>query len=463
MGSNTFDANGTWTVPATVGTATQVTIEVWAAGGGGGGGINTNNCGGGGGGGGAYVRRVVSGLITGNTHAIVIGTGGTGGTGDNGTNGTVSTCNNNVSGNTSTIIGANGGVFGLVGVAGGGAGGDGGAANADAGMTSYRGGYGYNGNATANVGGGAGAAAGNANNGANATSQTGATGANTGGGGGAGGSRNANGVNGTAPGGGGGGGGRNNATSRRGGYGAVGKVIITWADNTTLVVADGAHALTDDGGGTTQYFGVCNSDGTAVTTDGNESDTACINYNDDSVTCPGSGNKNIQDLSVRCYPTGSCNIRLGVYSSDGSTLIAEGTGEVALSGIAYAWFGHMSQSAVKAAGGSSPGVIVGGTSYRLCWTQDGVREAAYQDGYEGMHSQYIAGDYTAGMPANTEMCTDIWNTGRHHIRCGVSSGGIVLDQQSAGGGDLSVRMSECGPADLEISMVEVVGSQVRFG
>jgi hypothetical protein len=169
------------------------------------------------------------------------------------------------------------------------------------------------------------------------------------------------------------------------------------------------------------YFGVCGSDGSTVSEDTNDSDTGCIDYDDDSFACPGSGNQNIQDLSVRCRPSGSCNVRLGVYSSDGSTLIAEGTGEVAISGAGYSWQGHMTQASVKAAGGSSPGVLVGGTSYRLAWTQDGGWYVPVQTGYGGIH--YYATDYTGGMPANTSGLTGTWGTGRHHIRCGVDAAG----------------------------------------
>jgi hypothetical protein len=169
----------------------------------------------------------------------------------------------------------------------------------------------------------------------------------------------------------------------------------------------------------TTYFGVVNSDGSDITgTPGSDSDTTCLDWINESFTCPGSGNQNIQEISVKCYPNGGCNIRCGIYSSDGSTLIAEGTGEVALTGTTYAWQGHMSQAAVKAAGGSSPGVLVGGTTYRLAWTQDGAWLADYYLGVGGIHYT-SSSDNTAGMPANAQSGT-IWTGGQHFIRVGVS-------------------------------------------
>lgn len=118
----------------------------------------------------------------------------------------------------------------------------------------------------------------------------------------------------------------------------------------------------------------------------------------ESYTCPGSGNKNIQSLLIYCdQHLGASNIRIGVYSSDGSTLIAEGTAAVAIT-TTPSWQGHATQADVKAAGGSSPGVLVGGTSYKLAWTCSVVPDAYVQSGVSG--SLYCTNtDYTGGMPS----------------------------------------------------------------
>ena len=237
MGSFNNIASGstTWTVPATVAPGTTVLIEMWGAGGGGGGcgaTANNTNGGGGGAGGGAYAKIQVTGLVAGNTMAYTVGARGTASVAADGVDGGASQFNNNSGGNTSTIIGANGGIKGLR----SGQNGLGGAANGSGGgITSYGGGKGNNQNA-AYGGGGGGASAGNANTGADATSRTGATAVNSGGSGGSGGTRNANGSNGVDPGGGGGGSGANNATTRRGGYGGNGSIRLSWTDYDPSVV-----------------------------------------------------------------------------------------------------------------------------------------------------------------------------------------------------------------------------------
>ena len=121
-----------------------------------------------------------------------------------------------------------------------------------------------------------------------------------------------------------------------------------------------------------------------------------------SFTCPGSGSQNIQELSVFCHANGTnAQVRLGIYNSTGTTLIAEGTSAVALTGSSLAWQGHMSQAAVKAAGGASPGVLVGGTNYILAAafsTANGNGVLGMTTG--GTSDNYKLQDSSGGMPAS---------------------------------------------------------------
>lgn len=143
-------------------------------------------------------------------------------------------------------------------------------------------------------------------------------------------------------------------------------------------------------------------------------------------TCPGSGSQNIQELSAYCMRSGgtAVNVRLGVYTTAGA-LVAEGTGEVAVTGSSNAWQGHMSQSAVKAAGGSSPGVLTGGTNYYLVFACDGTVSQALLLGGAATY-KYTASDYTGGMPSDISgsfFTTDAGagSESQQTIRCGVDA------------------------------------------
>lgn len=143
-----------------------------------------------------------------------------------------------------------------------------------------------------------------------------------------------------------------------------------------------------------------------------------IAANDAIYSCPGSGSQNIQELSLYGYRSGNpVNIRLGVYSSNGLSLIAEGVAEVAVN-TTPGWQGHMTQASVKAAGGSSPGVLVGGTSYKFCFTTD-LGASSMRVSYGSGNIHYLSdADYTGGMPANLSSLTSTASE-QFHMRCGV--------------------------------------------
>lgn len=143
---DTFAANGTWTCPANV---TSATVECWGAGGGG----TTNT---GGGGGGAYSKKVVTVVPT-TGYAIAVGTSAANTAGGDSTFAT-------------TTVVAKGGASGATGT--------GGAASGGTGDTKYSGGNGSTG--TGNRGGGGGA--GDGADGSNGSSSVGGDGGSTNGG-----------------------------------------------------------------------------------------------------------------------------------------------------------------------------------------------------------------------------------------------------------------------------------------
>lgn len=216
--SQTFTTSGSFTVPSGV---TSLKVEVWGAGGGGGG-STSNGSGGSGGGGGGYCSGVATGYS--GTQSIVVGTGGAGGT-------TSTTWNGSNGGNSS--------VFGLI--AYGGIGGKGNTGvlgtggSATGGTVNTKGGDGIKGASTGGAGG---------------------AGAN-GGAGGAGGS-NAVGGSGVSPGGGGGGGEYANGSSKTGGLGANGQIILTW-------ITVSASATATYSGGNTGTITATASGGTSYT------------------------------------------------------------------------------------------------------------------------------------------------------------------------------------------------------
>lgn len=206
--SQTFNADGTFNVPAGV---TEITVECW--GGGGKGGTRTSNGVSGGGGGGGYSRSVLT-VVPSNSYTVSVGAGATGtSAGGDSWFGSSSTIlargGNSVSNNNAN--GASGGAVGI-------------------GDVTYSGGDGHNGNTSGTrYGGGGGSSAGIAANGTDAPNQNGGN-APAGGGNGGNGRYNSqgNGSDGDNPGGGGGGAVRTSSYTRSGGDGARGRVIVSW-------------------------------------------------------------------------------------------------------------------------------------------------------------------------------------------------------------------------------------------
>ncbi len=151
-------------------------------------------------------------------------------------------------------------------------------------------------------------------------------------------------------------------------------------------------------------------------------------------TCPGSGNQNIQELSAYVYSATGGHIRMGVYLGSSNALIAEGTAEITVTST-HGWQGHMTQASVKAAGGVSPGVLVGGVEYHFGMAIDDNAIHISDTIQLTNKSDYMTGDYTGGMA--TTLSGEGPGVAEYHFRCGVDPAG--------GGLDLSTkRIALCG-------------------
>lgn len=172
------------------------------------------------------------------------------------------------------------------------------------------------------------------------------------------------------------------------------------------------------------YFGECDSSGTQPGGLSHQPAGWTVWNSGRKFACPGSGNQDVQDLSVWIdFATSGIHVRVAVYSDDGSTLMAQGSSAVAVS--ALGWQGHLSAGAITQ---SSP--LVGGTNYRLIASSDGNAEWYYVVTGSANDNQFVnALDETAGYPGTAPSGTDF---GAHLvIRCGV--------QPSGGGGGSAKR------------------------
>ncbi len=227
--SQRFTTSGSFTVPAGV---TSITVETWGAGGKGS--TLSTNMAGGGGGGGAYAKKVIA-TSPGTVFTVNVGTGATttaaGGDSWFGSTATVlAKGGNSAADNSST--GANGGVGAPTSIG-------------DVGFV-FAGGKGANGVA-GSYGGGGGSSAGNYA-GTPATSATGATAPSNGGNGGNG--RSASQGNGSVAtvllGGGGGGALRTSSSTRIGGSGARGQVLVSWIAPEINVIGNTNNIVSGD-------------------------------------------------------------------------------------------------------------------------------------------------------------------------------------------------------------------------
>jgi hypothetical protein len=175
----------------------------------------------------------------------------------------------------------------------------------------------------------------------------------------------------------------------------------------------------------TTYFGLCDTSGNITGDnydDSTSTATAFWNYNE-TWTCPSSGNQTVKEISCYCRPSTSANIRLAIYSADGNTKICEGTAEVAITGGANSWQGHMTQASIT----PNPATLVGGTAYKLVAATDANINMRAKDGNPTYPGKYELTDYTDGFPSSLPTGTQDYRCDA--IRCGVDpAAGVTLDQ-----------------------------------
>ncbi len=159
------------------------------------------------------------------------------------------------------------------------------------------------------------------------------------------------------------------------------------------------------------------------------------NYNK-VYTCPGSGNQDIQDISSYCdFGGGTAKIRLAVYSSDGTTLMAESSGDITVgSGDGAAWKGSLSAGVI-----TQYHQLVGGTNYRIIVSPKAggnIDQYYTSAGYTADDHRFNTTDYTAGFPATAPLGTDFLVEAC--LRCGVQSAASASEETI-------VRQSICVP------------------
>ncbi len=164
------------------------------------------------------------------------------------------------------------------------------------------------------------------------------------------------------------------------------------------------------------YFGLCNSDGTPTDT-GSDSTagTPIIIWNNHSsfpFTCPGAGTQNVVELSAMVHlVSGTPHIRMAIYSTDYSTVVAQGTAEVTVSGASDSWQGHMTAASVGNA------TLTGGTAYVLVYGHDGDAASDHVKTSAGYYNTTDkTGGYSGALPAGSNGY--IWP-----VRCGVEPAG----------------------------------------
>jgi hypothetical protein len=150
------------------------------------------------------------------------------------------------------------------------------------------------------------------------------------------------------------------------------------------------------------YFGSLTQSGNAATeasiTEGNY--TSLLAY-----TCPGSGNQVVSEISLWCDNAGNTQtgkVRLAIYDSGRTTLIAQGTAAVTVVSTT-SWQGHLSAASIT----PNPAVLVGGTNYTIVYSVDfGGLTNYYNSNAPNAGSHYETNDYTGGFPASITLGSD---------------------------------------------------------
>lgn len=157
----------------------------------------------------------------------------------------------------------------------------------------------------------------------------------------------------------------------------------------------------------TTYFGLCDSAGnpTGSATDSSGGGSASLWNNTavDVFTCPGSGSQTVNEITADINIAASgANMRCAIYSSDGSTLIAQGAAAVAVSGTTDTWQGHIGQANIT----PNPATLTGGTAYILIVSNSAGGAVGTTHGDVTANSAKFdlidrTGGYSGALPAGT--------------------------------------------------------------
>jgi hypothetical protein len=173
------------------------------------------------------------------------------------------------------------------------------------------------------------------------------------------------------------------------------------------------------------YFGNVDSSGNPLYSSTTNTGGVVTGWNygtETEFTCPGSGSQLVKYLQVMCNSSlGAAHSRLAIYSSDGATLIAQGSAEFSITGGSDAWQGHTWTTGFP--------VLTGGTKYRIAVCADGdVQTTHARDSYPSNCGYYDTVDRTGGfsepLPAGSQGNV-LWP-----MRCGVEPVPVRLKASS---------------------------------
>lgn len=144
---------------------------------------------------------------------------------------------------------------------------------------------------------------------------------------------------------------------------------------------------------TVTYFGACDAAGNPTGATTGNTGSAETDWNGtQTFTCPGAGTQQIQEISAFLKRNTAYNIRLAVFDSAGTTLLAQGTAAVAVAGAADNWQGHLVAANIT----PNPANLTGGTNYKIAVTSSGDTTSDHWiTGASGI-GQFVGTDFTAG-------------------------------------------------------------------
>jgi len=161
------------------------------------------------------------------------------------------------------------------------------------------------------------------------------------------------------------------------------------------------------------YFGACDSAGVASGSASNN-DTNIVFWR--AYTCPGSGNQTVQEIAAMMFSPSGGTIRLAIYDSTFTTLLAQSASYVPSSTTTDTW----DAAAISAI------TLVGGTDYGLAITLGIILSRTTHADETRSNGNFKTTDYTAGFPAPLD--TPAGSFAIYPIRVGVQEAGGVTTE-----------------------------------